>query len=1283
MPNCVILAPGIGAGFCGLRAAGEVRCKGLFDAASSATTFLLASLAQPPAVGRRGGLGASQDGRQDGCMSNFLVAVAVFLITIIGALFAVPYLVDWNGYRGVFEEEATRLLGREVRVGGSVTLHLLPTPYFRLEKVRIADASVNLQDAFFRSESVAVKLSIPPMFRGQVEANEIELQRPALRLALDARDGWNWQSFGQALGNAAYLPHNVALTSVRITDGLLAVHGPDGTERARFDGIGGEFSAPALEGPYRFKGTVGKGRSARELRIGTARAEGDGTLRFKALLRAPDGITTYTLDGRLADLAGRPHLEGELAARLPVAGLWRTPRTAAGRTAEPAAGEGASRAEPGEPVFDLRAAVQADPTGASLSSLALAFEQDGRPQMLSGDLKVLWRDAFAVEMNLSSRWLDLDRIAGGGDASGPLGSIVPLAIGLRDLLPATGRSRATFTIDQANVGGEAVSAIRLSLVRVEDRLEIEELQLGLPGGSRGELKGVVSGPPGEAAFDGSVSLRGASLVRFLDWATAGALGVDARGDGTFGVRTQLSLATGRASIRNLVGDVSGTAITASAQYRWEGRPELSLLVEGPQLDARAFIPAGASLGDVFGLLLQGPVTGRATQEPGAAKPGWRSMQTDALVRINAGELITAARTYRDVAMEVELRGGRLRLPLLRVAGDRGFSLELEGDVIDVASRPKGSLRGVVSADGVAAIAPLAELLGIPEALRPDAARAQAMVPLRLAGSMAFGLRTSTSADLVIDGEANGAAVKLNARLDGGQDGWRTGPADVTALVEGGEAHALATLLAPAGSGGRGVNLAPGRVLVKASGVPSEGLATLASAEAGDLALRFRGKLAASPSGNSAVGDLEINSANGARIAALAGLAAPLRLDGVPVAGSLRLAAREGGISIDNMALNVGGSGVRGQLALSRAGDRRRIDARLDLDEVSLAKLFAPLLDQRLAVAATAETAVTGRRNPWPDEPFDAAAFDAFEGSIRLNAGRFALADGLGLGRAGIDVALSAGKIEARIEGEALGGRCTAALRMEKVAAGADIAGSVSLADGNIAVLTGASGSIGGKVKFVGRGTTPRSAVSVLQGGGTLELGEARLATLWPGAIGKATEAALRSSPDELPSVVRRVIAAAVAGGILELPRRIDLDIADGRLTAKPFTIDSPEGRAAGSANLDLKTFDIESDWRLEQPGRSGAGRDKPPLPAVAVTYRGPVAVLGTLEPRISSEALERELAVRRMERDVEELERLRKLDEAHRREEVERQRRQIEQVPLPPPVPMAPALPAPPPATPG
>jgi hypothetical protein len=199
-------------------------------------------------------------------------------------------------------------------------------------------------------------------------------------------------------------------------------------------------------------------------------------------------------------------------------------------------------------------------------------------------------------MSLASRWLDLDRIAGASEDAGPLESVIPLAIGLRDLLPADSRSRATFSVDQANVGREAVSGLRLSLARSKDKLEIEELRLGLPGGSRGELQGVVSGPPEAPVFDGSINLRRTSLVRFLGWATAGAL-------------RSIPKATARSALL-AVDDRAGRA---AAQYHRRsagdrdfreraiplgGAAEVSLSLEGPQLDARALVPAGASLADV-------------------------------------------------------------------------------------------------------------------------------------------------------------------------------------------------------------------------------------------------------------------------------------------------------------------------------------------------------------------------------------------------------------------------------------------------------------------------------------------------------------------------------------------------------------------------------------------------------------------------------------------------------------------------------------------------------------
>src|SRR5262249_52279544 len=149
----------------------------------------------------------------------------------------------------------------------------------------------------------------------------------------------------------AYLPTNVALGSVKIANGVLAVHGRDGMERTRLEGINAELSAPALEGPYRLRGAFDGGGESHEGRIATGRPGGDGPRRFKALLGASGRDASYALEGRLIDIMGRPHIEADLSARLPLAGLLRTqlhPRP----PAKQFAAEDASKARRGEPAFE-------------------------------------------------------------------------------------------------------------------------------------------------------------------------------------------------------------------------------------------------------------------------------------------------------------------------------------------------------------------------------------------------------------------------------------------------------------------------------------------------------------------------------------------------------------------------------------------------------------------------------------------------------------------------------------------------------------------------------------------------------------------------------------------------------------------------------------------------------------------------------------------------------------------------------------------------------------------
>jgi uncharacterized protein involved in outer membrane biogenesis len=200
-------------------------------------------------------------------MSNFLLWVGGLLVVLLCALFAVPYFVDWNGYRGAFEEEASRILGREVRVAGKVNLRVLPTPFVRFEKVRLSDQEGVTGEPFFRADDFTLWLAPGALLRGALEANRIELHRPILKLRLNADGGGNWQTFSFNKGSLPFVVSDIALQSVSISDGAVSVDGADGTELVRADAIGGEVTASTVNGPFKFRGPAACGcRPARRSR---------------------------------------------------------------------------------------------------------------------------------------------------------------------------------------------------------------------------------------------------------------------------------------------------------------------------------------------------------------------------------------------------------------------------------------------------------------------------------------------------------------------------------------------------------------------------------------------------------------------------------------------------------------------------------------------------------------------------------------------------------------------------------------------------------------------------------------------------------------------------------------------------------------------------------------------------------------------------------------------------------------------------------------------------------
>ena len=393
-------------------------------------------------------------------MRAFLLFIGVLMVAALTALFAAPVLVDWNSYRSTFEKQATALLGREVRVGGNASLRLLPSPYLHFDNVRIADQTGRFDNPLIRVEGFTIFLSVPPLLRGAIEAREIELDGPDVRLSVDNDGNANWQGLAANRVALPFMPTEVSLSSVKIRNGKLSIARGGTAALVSVEAIDGELSAAKLDGPYRFKGSLTYAGSQRDVRVSTAALGSGHSLKVKAVVRVPETSSAYTFDGDLLALDALPRLSGTLEAQfgLDTAALAADAETE-NAPAEPSVASG----------MRLTGQLEADLSEGALTDLNITFDSNGRPQLVTGEIAFEWKRTPSIGARLAARWLDLDRISAQPADKGPWPALESYIKSFLTAFAANAETRLVARIDQANLGGELIGDIAIDAKRNSGR----------------------------------------------------------------------------------------------------------------------------------------------------------------------------------------------------------------------------------------------------------------------------------------------------------------------------------------------------------------------------------------------------------------------------------------------------------------------------------------------------------------------------------------------------------------------------------------------------------------------------------------------------------------------------------------------------------------------------------------------------------------------------------------------------------------------------------------------
>jgi uncharacterized protein involved in outer membrane biogenesis len=1190
-------------------------------------------------------------------MNNGLLFFGGLLVLVLSALFAVPALVDWNGYRGVFEEEASKVLGRDVRVGGAVNLRFLPAPYVRFDKVRIADVSGQTGEPFVRADSFKMWLSGPALLRGVFEASEIELSKPVLTLAVDKAGGGNWTNVRLRSADLPFVPRELTLRSVKLNDGVVSIYNASAERIAHIENINGELSADGLKGPFRFKGNASWAGAGHDLALATEAPASDGSFSLKISARSTGSPDVYLLSGRVSDLDQKPEFKGEWTGTLTMPG-------------EP----GAPRAKKEEAaLLDLKSDVSADVFGAKFDDIALSLSDAAEPQMVTGSAVASWTTPPRLDLKLTSKWLDIDRLAGAGQGSASFSKLKELALGLMQSVAGDSKASAKISVEQVKVGGETAGGLDIDADRAGNVTHIANFNISLPGGSRVDLAGdLTKRADGKHSFAGDLFIGGTSLARLKTWAGKSGMPIDVTSDGPFSLAGKLNIDETRFAISDASGELSGRAFSGDLAVLNGARKRIDLMLQAAEINTREVFPktAGAIEADIrktLGIASSGDDNEETAEE----------FPKDVRLRVIAGRLTDNGNTYRDVDVTFESEGTEIRIPAAKLTTDGGLRVSLEGRVKKHDDGPVGTLGYDLVASEPGAVSDLMRKTGL--ALQFGDGAFKGLQKAKVAGLIRLGRRTPAASDISFDGVLNESHLRGSADFDGGFGAWRSQPSRVQVTLASPSMPSLLQILAQdrrgAGSGSEG----PAEASLISTGTLASGAKTLLDVHGRGLDLAFSGNVVWPEDAALALnGTADLKADDLTDVLSVAGLSLPAGADAISTHGRLDVSRDKGTLSVATRDLMLGTSTVTAFLDIKALDDgRRHIEGKVGADRIAVQPLIAALTDKSAVApedaAASGDTA-DGPAAPewhsiWPGGLFNFSALDGSDADIRLSFASLGLSGDLATGDGEMRLTIAPGKVTVSdLSASAAGGQLTGGLSLEKAPNGVTLVSDLKLDGAKLSSFGGPAQGLA-TVELNGEATaqSPAGLVAVVTGKGRATVEGATVRGPAAAALQEIVESVLKgTAPNDPPAVSDAVVASLDTSEVAIGDREIALTLADGSVKFDPLALESPEGKVEAAVSADLTSLKVSVAFQVTptikplRPDIALPGwKPRPPkgtLPPAIVLYDGPLDNLAAMKSSVDVADLQRELAVRQVERNVEELELSRRVDEERARLEKERRR---------------------------
>jgi uncharacterized protein involved in outer membrane biogenesis len=642
-------------------------------------------------------------------LRKVLIGVSALVVVLVGVLLVAPAFIDPNDYKPEIQASVKDATGRDLTIGGDISLSLLPSPSLSVAQVSLSNMAGGGAEPMVTLDALRVNLALMPLLSGSVKVTSVTLDKPTIVLETTADGKANW-IFDNAPSEGAASSTDtdtssessgldLAVDKANIRDGTLIYRdGATGTEQ-RITGLNISVSAGGLMGPFEADGTL----SYQDLPLGLTATVGEiatqGSTPIKLDVSVADGAGTATVSGllNLADESGfkGPSFKGDVSADAPDTAVLIGRVTAA--LGDDVSGLPAALTQAGA----ISAKLDGGVGGVTAEDLSVSLG-DTR---LQGRLSVSMTDGLIVDAALSGNRLDLDALmpieATGATAPAPGGQATSETASTGGfVIPGDLGGTVELSVDAVQFQGSAIRNARVNLTAAGGVVAIDLATAQLPGGSEVTVTGTLETPDGAPKFAGQVEMVSDNLRGTLDW-----LGVDLAGISQDRLRkasfsAAVAATSQQVDVSNARLELDATQAQGAVTVALRDRPAFGLSLNVDRINVDAYLPssggAAASTGDTGA-----PVAGGTSDGAG---PLAVLGAFDANLNVTVGEATAAGIPIRDAKFDVLLQQGTLTLRDVSVADAGGARGQVSGTLKDATGDATVDLKfdvGVVSVERLA------------------------------------------------------------------------------------------------------------------------------------------------------------------------------------------------------------------------------------------------------------------------------------------------------------------------------------------------------------------------------------------------------------------------------------------------------------------------------------------------------------------------------------------------------------------------------------------------------